>query len=142
YHAPVAALREAFGAGGGGSGAGGGGSGAGGGGSGAGGGGSGRLYLMIARHRAATDRRLEHELRARAASFCIPVVAGTEVLYHTRGRRELQDVMTCIRHGVTLSTAGRRIRSNAGHALLAPHAFRTLFADDPLAVQQGLEIAA
>src|SRR5690606_41323596 len=104
--------------------------------------GSGRPYPMVRRHRAATERRLEHDPRARAASFCTPVVAGTEVLYHTRGRRELQDVMTCIRHGVTLSTAGRRIRSNAGHALLAPHAFRTLFADDPLAVQQGLEIAA
>ena len=53
----------------------------------------------------------------------IPLVAATEVLYHSRARRPLQDVLTCIRHGVTLATAGRLIRGNDEHDLRAPHAF-------------------
>ncbi len=64
----------------------------------------------------------------------IPLVAANEVLYHSRARRPLQDVLTCIRHGVTLATAGRLIRGNDEHDLRAPHAFARLFADDPAAV--------
>jgi error-prone DNA polymerase len=70
------------------------------------------------------------------------VVAATEVLYHSRARRPLQDVLTCIRHGVTLATAGRRIRGNDEHDLRAPHAFARLFEDDPGAVARTLELAA
>jgi error-prone DNA polymerase len=63
------------------------------------------------------------------------------VLYHTEARRPLQDILTCIRHGVTLSTAGRRIKPNAEHGLLSPHAFQALFEDDPGAVTRTREIA-
>ena len=97
--------------------------------------------FLVARHREAGDRSLERLLRARAEAIRIPVVAGTEVLYHSRQRRELQDVLTCIRHGVTLSTAGRLIRANAEHAIQPPHHFQNLFVDDPAAVQRTLEIA-
>ena len=101
-----------------------------------------RLYLMVARHKETHERALERELRRRADDFRIPVVAGVEVLYHTRQRRDLQDVMTCIRHGMTLATAGRRIQANAEHALHAPEPFRRLFADDPYAVHRTLEVGA
>src|SRR5262249_14371174 len=77
----------------------------------------------------------------RATTGKIPVVAATEVLYHTRARRPLQDVLTCIRHGVTLATAGTRIRGNDEHDLRAPHAFSRLYADDTAAVARTLEIA-
>src|SRR5262249_14492424 len=52
------------------------------------------------------------------------------------------DVMTCIRRGVTLHTAGTRIKPNDGHALLGGHAFAELFADDPDAVDRTKAIAA
>ena len=42
-------------------------------------------------------------------------------------------MLTCIRHGVTLSTAGQVIRANAEHALHPPYHFDNLFADDPAA---------
>ena len=32
----------------------------------------------------------------------VPLIATNDVLYHTAERRELQDVVTCIREGVTL----------------------------------------
>ncbi|GAB4222840.1 MAG: error-prone DNA polymerase [Acidobacteriota bacterium] len=100
-----------------------------------------RLYAMVARHRLAEEPEREARLRERARRWRLPVVAAHEVLYHSRARRALHDVMTCVRHGVSLQTAGRRIRANAEHALHSPHAFATLFADDPAAVARTREIA-
>jgi error-prone DNA polymerase len=101
-----------------------------------------RLYAMLTRHRQADDVAREHRLRARAAAAGLPIVAATEVLYHSRARRPLQDVLTCIRHGATLVTAGRRIRGNDEHDLCAPHRFSRLFADAPDAVARTREVAA
>jgi error-prone DNA polymerase len=101
-----------------------------------------RLYALATRHRRAAEVPIEARLRARAAQLGLPIVAATEVLYHTRARRPLQDVLTCIRHGVTLATAGRRLRENDLHELKAPYAFAKLWADDPAAVARTHEIAA
>ena len=93
---------------------------------------------MVARHRRADEPRQEARLRQRAATLAIPLVAAHEVLYHTRARRPLQDVLTALRHGVTLSDAGRLLKPNDEHALKSPHAFARLFADDPAAVARTL----
>jgi error-prone DNA polymerase len=100
-----------------------------------------RLYAMATRHRTAEEVPVEARLRARARDWQLPVLAGGEVLYHSRARRPLQDVVTCIRHGVTLATAGRRIRGNDEHDLKSPHSFGRLWADDPAAVMRTLEVA-
>lgn len=100
-----------------------------------------RLYAYLTRHREAGEVTLERQLRARAARYGLPVVAGSEVLYHQRSRRALQDVLTCIRHGVTLSTAGRRIHPNDERVLHSPEAFALLYADDPEAVRRSIEVA-
>ena len=100
-----------------------------------------RLYAMAARHRRDTEVPQETRLRIRATRYGLPVVAAVEVLYHTPERRDLQDVLTCIRHGVTLPTAGRLIKPNAEHALLTPTAFAALFEDDPAAVLRTSEVA-
>ncbi len=101
-----------------------------------------RLYALVTRHLSADEVAREARSRARAKSWGLPVVAASEVLYHSRARRPLQDVLTCIRHGVTLATAGRRLRGNAEHALLSPHQFARRWADDPAARERSLEIAA
>jgi error-prone DNA polymerase len=101
-----------------------------------------RLYAALSRHRRADDIPREARVRARAAAFGIPLVAANEVLYHSRARRPLQDVLTCIRNDVTLATAGRLIRGNDEHDLRAPHAFTRLFADERGALARTLEIAA
>ena len=101
-----------------------------------------RLYAMLVRHRQADDVARERRLRARAAAAGLSLVAATEVLYHSRARRPLQDVLTCIHHGVTLSTAGRLLRGNEEHDLRAPYPFAKLFADEPGAVARTLEVAA
>jgi len=101
-----------------------------------------RLYAMAARHRRDTEVAEEMRLRTRAARYDFPLVAAVEVLYHHSARRALQDVMTCIRHGVTIHTAGRLLKPNAEHGLLDPRAFASLFADVPAAVARTNEIAA
>ncbi|MBI3493191.1 MAG: PHP domain-containing protein, partial [Acidobacteria bacterium] len=100
-----------------------------------------RLYAMAARHRRDTEVAEEARLRARAARYHLPIIAAVEVLYHDRARRPLQDVMTCIRHGVTVHTAGRLLKPNAEHALPRPECFAALFADDPAAVARTREVA-
>ena len=100
-----------------------------------------RLYAMAVRHRRADEVVREMRLRRRAARYDIPVVAASEVLYHTSLRRPLHDVLTCIRHGTSLPEIGRRTRPNSEYALKTPHAFSVLFSDDPKAVARTLEIA-
>lgn len=100
-----------------------------------------RLYAMLARHRCAEEGEAEQRLRARARQWGLSEVAAVEVLYHDRARRPLQDVLTCIRHDVTLHTAGRLLRGNAEHVLLAPDDFARLFEDVPQALARTLEVA-
>jgi error-prone DNA polymerase len=100
-----------------------------------------RLYALAARHRRSEEIVQEARLRRRAERYGLPVVAGTEVLYHKPARREVQDVLTCIRHGVTLSAAGRLTKPNAEHALKSPHAFAALFSGDPAAAAFTGEVA-
>ncbi len=100
-----------------------------------------RLYGLLARHRRAEEVREEARLRERAARYGLPLVAATELLYHTPARRRLQDLLTSIRHGVSLPEAGRRLKPNAEHSLKAPDAFAKLFVDDPPAVARTREIA-
>lgn len=99
------------------------------------------LYAMLPRHHRVDEAAAERRTRSRARALGIETVAATEVLYHQRARRELQDVLTCVRHGVTLSTAGRRLRPNAEHDLKAPRRIASLFEDDPASVRRTLEVA-
>ena len=101
-----------------------------------------RLYAMLPRHRRPEEVRYEANARCHAARARIPLVAATEVLYHAPSRRDLQDVLTCIRHGVTLATAGRLTKPNAEHGLKSPDAMTRLFADDPALVDRTREVAA
>ena len=101
-----------------------------------------RLYGMLPRHRRPEEVRQEARARRHAERARIPLVAATEVLYHTPARRDLQDVLTCIRHNVTLAASGRRTKSNAEHALKPSGAMTRLFADDPALVGRTREVAA
>ena len=101
-----------------------------------------RLYAMVSRHRRAEELRHEACVRHHAGRAGLPLVAATEVLYHTPARRALQDVLTCIGHGVTLAAAGRLTKPNAEHALKAPQAMARLFADEPALVARTREVAA
>ncbi|MBA2663043.1 MAG: error-prone DNA polymerase [Bradymonadaceae bacterium] len=101
-----------------------------------------RLYALLTRHLEVEDAGREARLLVRARAHNLALVASTEVLYHDASRRSLQDVLTCIRHGVRIQGAGRLLQANAEHALLEPAAFVRRFADHPGAVERTLEIGA
>ncbi len=99
-----------------------------------------RFYALIDRHYRAEEREAEARTILRARRYGVPLVAAPEVLYHTKARRPLQDMLTCIRHGLTLSTAGRSIKANEEYSLLPPAAFRTLYKGMAEAVERTREI--
>ncbi len=103
----------------------------------------GRLYGLVTRHRLPADAAVEHRLTAlsRGRGLAIPLAAATEVLYHHRDRRRLQDVVTCIRRRTTLPAAGTLLRPNAEHDLKSPAAFARLFGDRPELVAATREVA-
>ena len=102
----------------------------------------GRLYGLVTRHRLAADPRIERRLSAGCRRLGVPLAAATEVLYHHRERRPLQDVVTCIRHRTTLAGSGTLLRANGEHDLKTPAAFARLFADRPELAAATHEIAA
>ena len=100
-----------------------------------------RLYGMIARHRCASEQQSENRTDKRIKRYGLPAIAAPEVLYHSRSRRPLQDVLTCIKEKATLMTAGRRINQNAEYEMLSPDAFSSLYSDCPQLIARTVEIA-
>jgi error-prone DNA polymerase len=100
-----------------------------------------RVSAYCVRHLLAEEREPERRLRIEAQALGLPVVGGFEVLYHHVQRRPLQDVVACVRAGVTLSAAGTVIRSNAEHALLSPLVAQQRFADAPELLRRSLDVA-
>jgi error-prone DNA polymerase len=100
-----------------------------------------RLYGMLTRHWREDEVAEERRLRERAKRYGFPLVAANDVLYHSPARRPMQDVLTAIRHGVPVSSCGRKLKPNAEHGLKSSYAFANLFADDPIAVARTYEVA-
>jgi error-prone DNA polymerase len=84
------------------------------------------------------DTRRLTRLAHIAADARVPLIAINDVLYHAPERRALQDVVTCIREHVTLTTAGRRLEANAERHLKTPDEMARLFRAAPEAIAQTL----
>jgi error-prone DNA polymerase len=61
----------------------------------------------------AADRRRRRRLERLAAAQGARLLATNDVLVHAPERKRLLDVVTCVREGVTLATAGLRLAANA-----------------------------
>jgi error-prone DNA polymerase len=68
-------------------------------------------------------------------------VATNNVHYTVRDGHRLQDVLTCIRHGVTLDSSGMLLRANSEYYLKTEERLLPLFADIPEALTQARQIA-
>jgi error-prone DNA polymerase len=99
-------------------------------------------YLAASYRYRGNDRARLAKL-ARLAEICgTPLLATGNVYYHTPARRPLQDILTCIREGCTISTAGFRLAANAERHLKPASETRRLFKGYEAAVSLSLEIAA
>ena len=101
----------------------------------------GRAWLLGARNYGARDLKRLHALDILGARTQAPMIAGNNVLYHGPERRALQDILTCIREGVTIDKAGLILQANAERHLKAPAEMARLFAPWPAALGRGLEVA-
>jgi error-prone DNA polymerase len=91
----------------------------------------GAVWLGAAMHRRGDDRRRLVRLKAMAARTGAPLLALNDVLYAAPQDRDLQDVLTCIREGVTIESAGLRLETNAERWLKPVAAMARLFRDAP-----------
>ncbi|HVV27932.1 MAG TPA: error-prone DNA polymerase [Rhizomicrobium sp.] len=87
------------------------------------------------------DRRRLRDLKRLAREARVPLIAVNDVLYHDPERRDLQDVVTCIREHVTLEQAGKRLEANAERHLKHHAEMARLFRDAPEAVAETLRFA-
>ncbi|MDQ2878219.1 MAG: PHP domain-containing protein, partial [Pseudomonadota bacterium] len=95
-----------------------------------------RIWLGATMLHGGRDRRRLLQSMQRAADVGIPLLATNDALYAVPGQRPLHDILTCIRHGVTITTAGRLLAANTERHLKSPAEMARLFRDCPEAVAQ------
>jgi error-prone DNA polymerase len=98
------------------------------------------LYLAAAPLWRGDDRARLNRLAAMAERAGAPMVAAGAVLYHDPSRRQLQDVLTCVREGCTIDEAGLRLEANAERFLKPPPEMARLFRGHEPALERTLEI--
>jgi len=102
---------------------------------------AGRAYLALTLRRRPNDAMRLFELANLAAQAGVAPIVTNDVLFHVPGRRILQDVVTCIRHGCTIDEAGFRRERHADRHLKPPEEMARLFERYPEALARTLEIA-
>lgn len=95
------------------------------------------LYMAALRSYSGDDAKRLHRL----ACMGIPLVAAGDVHYHEPNRRELQDVLTCIREKCTINNAGYRLHQNAERYLKPIEEIHRIFRKYPEAIENALAIA-
>ncbi len=97
---------------------------------------AGAIWLGATMHRRGDDRRRLARLKGIAASTRTPLLATNDVLYDAPEQRDLQDVLSCIREGVSIERAGRLLEANAERHLKTGHEMARLFRDAPEAIAE------
>jgi error-prone DNA polymerase len=87
----------------------------------------GPLYLAASHRYRGDDRARIAALAFIAKRMGLRLVATNDTLYHAPQRRELQDVLTCIRLGTTISEAGLALETNAERHLKSSRTMAHLF---------------
>lgn len=97
--------------------------------------------LALTLRRRPNDQLRLHELAELARRERVAAVVTNDVLYHLPGRRILQDVVTCIRHGKTIDDLGFLRERHADRYLKPPAEMARLFPRYPEALARAAEIA-
>lgn len=92
------------------------------------------LWLAATMGRTGRDARMLARRMTLAAQSGVPLIATNDALYAQPNDRPMQDVLTCIREGLTIQTAGRRLAANAERHLKDPAEMARLFAACPPAI--------
>jgi error-prone DNA polymerase len=99
------------------------------------------LYLAASRRYDGDDGKYLHRLSKLSTKLHIPMVATNDVHYHHPHRRQLQDILTCIREKCTVYNAGFLLHQNAERHLKPIEEMLRLFKRYPDAIRHSQEIA-
>ncbi|MDV6168131.1 error-prone DNA polymerase [Flavobacterium sp. DG1-102-2] len=99
------------------------------------------LYLGMSRSYQANDNKRLHRIAELSEALDIKLAATNDVHYHEPERRQLQDILTCIREKCTIHTAGFRLYQNAERYLKTEDEMQRLFRHYPEALTAAREIA-
>ena len=94
------------------------------------------LSIAASRYYGGDDAKHLHRIYQLSQQFLIPMVATNDVHYHHPVRRELQDVVTCVREKCTIHNAGFRLHPNAERYLKSNEEMIRLFRQYPDAIAQ------
>jgi error-prone DNA polymerase len=101
----------------------------------------GSLYVAATRSYLGDDDKKIFRVAQLSDKLDIPMVACNDVHYHDPSRRELQDVLTCVREKCTITTAGFLLHQNAERHLKAIGEMERLFRKYPSALYYTQEIS-
>ncbi|OQP38937.1 error-prone DNA polymerase [Niastella yeongjuensis] len=99
------------------------------------------LYLAASKRYGGDDQKQLFRLAELSTRYRIPMVATNDVHYHISTRRQLQDVLTCVREKCTIYNAGFRLHANAERFLKPAQEMNRLFRHYPGAIKYTQEIA-
>ena len=99
------------------------------------------LRVEVFNHRLPWERRLSERLVTLARRAGVAWVPAQGARYAHRDDACAYDVLTCLRHQVTLEDAGERLLPNAEWGLKGPQEMAALFPGDEAAIARTLEVA-
>jgi error-prone DNA polymerase len=99
------------------------------------------LSIAISRRYNGDDAKQIYRLSQLSEELSIPLVVTNDVHYHCAERRQLQDVLTCIREKCTIHSAGFKLLANAERYLKPQDEIVRLFLHYNDAIHRSVEIA-
>jgi error-prone DNA polymerase len=100
------------------------------------------VFVELQRHYQRDEEALNQAAIEKARQLNLPLLATNGVSYATPMSRELQDILTCTRHGTTIHEAGRLLERNAERYLKPEQEMLRLFGDVSEAVHNAGDLAS
>jgi len=99
------------------------------------------LYIAATRRYHGDDNKYLYRIAQLSSRFDIPMIATNDVHYHIPKRRQLQDILTCIREKCTIYNVGYRLHPNAERYLKPEQEMLRLFRQYPGSIGKTQELA-
>jgi error-prone DNA polymerase len=98
-------------------------------------------FVAVQRHLVTDQREQQEQAVSLATSLGLRIVATARPLYHDPSRKQVADVLCCIRNKTTLDAAGPLLSPNAEATLQPVDRMTRLFRDRPQWLHTTLEVA-
>lgn len=99
-----------------------------------------RAYVALSLRRRPNDQMRLHDLSNMATKFKVKTVVTNDVLFHEPSRRQLQDIVTCVRTGTTIDSVGFDRERFSDRYLKPPEEMERLFSRYTEALERTMEI--